>query len=66
MRSRKKYADENVRMSHVMRLQMLKTYDSKPIGMELLKAHGVNAVRGPRSMPDSLMREIEMKYEPRI
>ena len=54
------YADENVRMSHVMRLQMLKTYDGKLIGMELLKAHGVNAVRGPRSMPGSLLHEIEM------
>lgn len=56
------YADENVRMSHVMRLQMLKTYDAKPIGMELLKTHGVYAVRGPRRMPDSLMQEIEMMY----
>ena len=62
MRSRKKYADKNVRMSHVMRLQMLKTYDAKPIGMELLKAHGVNAVREPRGMPDSLIHEIEMMY----
>lgn len=58
----KKYADENVRMSHVMRLQLLKTYDAKPIGMELLKARGVNAVRGPRRMPDSLIHEIEMMY----
>lgn len=54
------YTDENVRMSHVMRLQLLKAYDAEPIGMELLKAHGVNAVRGPRSMPDSLIQEIEM------
>ena len=57
-----RYSDENVRMSHVMRLQMLKIYDAKPIGMELLKAHGVNAVRGPRSMPDSLIQEIERMY----
>lgn len=56
------YADENVRMNHVMRLQLLRTYDEKPIGRELLKAHGVNAVRGPRSMPDSLIHEIEMMY----
>ncbi len=56
------YADENVRMSHVMRLQLLGTYDAKPIGMKLLKAHGVNAVRGPRSMPDSLIHEIKMMY----
>jgi len=57
-----KYADENVRMSRVMRLKLLKTYDAKLIGMELLKAHGVNAVRGPRNIPDSLIHEIEMMY----
>lgn len=57
-----KYADENVNMSHVMRLQLIKTYDAKPIGMELLKAHGVYAVRGPRSIPNSLIREIELMY----
>ncbi len=56
------YADENVRMSHVMRLQLLRAYDAKPVGMELLKAHDVNAVRGPRSMPDSLIHEIKMMY----
>ena len=56
------YADENVRMCHVMRLQLLQTYDAKPIEMELLKVHGVNSVRGPRSMPDSLIQEIEMIY----
>lgn len=53
------YADEHVSMSHVMRLQLLHTYDAKSVGMELLKAHGVYAVRGPRSMPESLIHEIE-------
>ncbi len=57
-----RYSDENIRMSHVMRLQLLETYDAKPIGTELLKAHGVFAVRGPRRMPDSLIKEIEMMY----
>ncbi len=41
------YADEHVSMSHVMRLQLLHTYDARCVGMELLKAHGVYAVRGP-------------------
>jgi len=56
------YADENVRMSHVMRLQLLETYDAEPVGINLLKTHGVTAVRGPRSMPNSLLAEIEMMY----
>lgn len=54
-----KYTDKNVSMSHVMRLQLLKTYDAESFGLELLKTHGVCAVRGPRSMPDSLLHEIE-------
>ncbi len=45
-----------------MRLQLLQTYGAKPIEMELLKAYGVNAVRGPRCIPDSLIHEIEMMY----
>ena len=57
-----KYADENVSMSRVMRLQLLQTYNAEPVGMELLKAHGVCAVRGPRSMPNGLIHEIEMIY----
>jgi len=57
-----KYADEHVSMSHVMRLQLVETYDAKPVGMELLKTHGVYAVRGPRSIPNSLINEIEMMY----
>ncbi len=58
----RKYADENIRMERVMRLQLLETYDKIPVSMELLKAHGVNAVRGPRSMPNSLIHEIERMY----
>ncbi len=57
-----KYADENISMRHVMRLKLLQTYNAKAIGMDLLKEHGIYAVRGPRSMPSSLIREIEMMY----
>ncbi len=57
-----RYTDENVSMSHVMRLQLVQSYDRYPIGMKLLQAHGVYAVRGPRSIPESLIREIEMIY----
>ena len=52
------YADENVRMSHVMRLKLQKTY-RKPIDRETLRAHGVTTVRGPRYMPESLIEQLE-------
>lgn len=58
------YADENVRMSHVMRLRLLERYDKEPISFDVLKAHGVTAVRGPRSIPNSLIHTIETTYHP--
>lgn len=54
-----KYADDHVSMSRVMRLQLLRSYGEKRVGLALMKAHGVYAVRGPRSMPDSLIEELE-------
>lgn len=56
------YTDQNVHMSHVMRLQLLQRYDQEPIGLNVLKEHGVYAVRGPRSMPDRLIDAIEVMY----
>jgi len=53
-----RYQSEQVSMSRVMRLKLLKTY-RKPIGRETLKAHGVTTVRGPRYMPLSLLEEME-------
>ena len=57
-----KYADENLSMSRVMRLQLLETYDKTPIGLDMMKEHGVGAVRGPRGIPNSLIHEIERTY----
>ncbi len=56
------YSDENLSMNRVMRLQLLEQYDKAKIDFAMLKEHGVGAVRGPRSMPDSLKREIEVLY----
>ena len=54
--------DDNVRIRRVMRLQLLETYNKAPIGLKWMKHHGVSTVRGPRNMPGSLIREIEMMY----
>ena len=54
------FRNEQVQMSRVMRLKLVKTY-KKPIGRETLKNHGVTTVRGPRYMPESLIAEIEGK-----
>ncbi|MCH5275168.1 MAG: MmcQ/YjbR family DNA-binding protein [Lachnospiraceae bacterium] len=55
------YEDKFLSMDKVMRLQLLERYDQSLYPMALLKEHGVFAVRGPRSMPASLSREINGK-----
>lgn len=56
------YSDQNISMSRVMRLQLLTRYDKVTIDFAMLKEYGVNAVRGPRSMPNSLKCRIEELY----
>lgn len=56
------YADENVKMQKVMRLQLLERYDKKQINFAMLKECGVSTVRGPRSMPNRLKCRIEEFY----
>lgn len=42
-----------------MRLKILKRYGPDLMNKEVLRAHGVRAVRGPRYMPKDLIEEIE-------
>lgn len=53
------YDDGKVTMSRVMHIKLLKKYNKGLIGRDILREHGVYAVRGPRSMPKSLIEEIE-------
>ena len=48
------YADDNVRMDHVMKLRRLSKFSPEDFPFSALKRHGVNAVRGPRRIPESL------------
>ncbi len=49
------YADANLSMSRVMRLEVLAEYDPEQFGMKTLNDYGVYAVRGPRSVPNPLL-----------
>lgn len=53
------YKDKNVKMSHVMKLKVLKEYPKHKISFEVLKQYGVKAIRGPRSMPKQLEEAID-------
>lgn len=57
------YADQNISISRAMRLQLLERYDKEAIDFTMMKKYGVLAVRGPRSMPNSLQCRIEELYQ---
>ncbi|MCB2360931.1 MmcQ/YjbR family DNA-binding protein [Clostridium estertheticum] len=57
------YNDDKVSMNRVMKIKLLTKYDSYSINLALLREHGVYAVRGPRSIPISLINEIETLYK---
>ncbi len=57
-----KYSDDNISMSELMELKLVRRYDKKPISFAMLKEHGVSAVRGPRGIPKELVRAIEKLY----
>lgn len=58
----RRYEDENVRMKRMMRIKLTKRYDGVKLSRDIMEKHGVRAVRGPRSMPASLAREIGELY----
>ncbi len=52
-------ANPYIRIDHVMRIHLLEKYDPHLADRALLEKFGVVTVRGPRSMPPKLIREIE-------
>ena len=59
----RRYEDENVRMTRMMRIKLSERYDGVKLSRDLMEKHGVRAVRGPRSMPASLAEEIAQLYK---
>lgn len=55
----REYADENVRMKKTMRLRLTHRFRQGRLSREFLSSHGVTAVRGPRGIPNSLLRAME-------
>lgn len=53
------YSDDCLTINRAMRLKLTERYDKTLISLNLMKEHGVNAVRGPRSIPKSLISEID-------
>lgn len=52
------YKDKNISMSKVMKIKLLTKYDKNKFTFERLKEYGIKAIRGPRTMPKELSKEI--------
>ncbi len=59
----REYSDKNVRMKKTMRIELLHTFGEGRLGREFLQKYGVNTVRGPRGIPNSLLRAMERAEE---
>ncbi len=53
-------SDYGLNIKWIMKIQLLQRYDPETYTMKVLKEYGVYAVRGPRSMPDSLVYDIDL------
>ncbi len=52
--------DYGLNVKWLMKLKLLYRYDQEAFTMDVLKEYGVYAVRGPRSMPNSLVEDMMM------
>ncbi len=52
------YKDENLIISKVMKIKLLKKFKEDEYSFSFLKKYGVNAIRGPRSIPKDLSKII--------
>ena len=55
------FSDENLTLKQAMKLELLEKYESGVWSFERIKQFGVYAVRGPRSMPAELKREMDKR-----
>ena len=60
------YQDKNVRMDHVMKIQLKRRFPPEKFPLKALGKYGVNAVRGPRRMPSALLKAIGKKRNEQI
>ena len=56
-----RYQDKNLTISMLMKIKLLKRYDSGKFTFDRLKKEfGIYAVRGPRGIPNSLKYELNL------
>lgn len=53
------YKDKNVSMNRVMNMKLLKRYEENQYTLSKLNEYGIKAIRGPRSVPEKLKKELK-------
>jgi len=56
------YQDKNLSMNRVMKIKLLKKYKEDQYTFSKLNEYGVRSIRGPRSMPKKLSKEINQSW----
>ncbi len=57
------YQGKDLTISKVMRIELLKRYNPDVFTFQRLQSYGVTAIRGPRSIPDSLLKDLNAEEE---
>lgn len=52
------YKDKNISMSRVMKIKLSEKYDQNKYTFSKLNEYGIKAIRGPRSVPEKLSKEL--------
>lgn len=52
------YQDSNIKMSHVMKIKLLERFQAEQYPFSKLKEYGIQAIRGPRRMPQPLSKDM--------
>ena len=55
------YKDKNLQISHVMKIKKLKSYPKEAFTFKNLAKHNVRAIRGPRHVPQELLKSLLQK-----
>ena len=56
------YKDNNLSINRTMKIKLLKKFNQDEYTFTKLNKYGIMAIRGPRSMPEKLSKEINGKY----
>lgn len=52
------YRDNNINMDYIMKIKLIKKYNNE-FTLDKLKAYGIKTIRGPRSVPPKLLKELK-------